>query len=113
MPANTGDTEGTGSIPGSRRSAGAENGNPPQYSCLENPMDRDVWWATDPCGVTESDRSEHPYTHGHPYLIKKDHILSFLKDTSEPIDKGLYVRTELPGMYGFLRALDIINIWGK
>ena len=32
-----------GSIPGSGRSAGEGNGNPPQYYCLENPMDRGAW----------------------------------------------------------------------
>ena len=35
-----------GSIPGLGRSAGEGNGNPLQYSFLENPMDREVWWAT-------------------------------------------------------------------
>ena len=35
-----------GSIPGSGRSPGEGNGNPPQYSCLENPMDGGAWWAT-------------------------------------------------------------------
>ena len=35
-----------GSIPGSGRSPGEENGNALQYSCLENPMDRGTWWAT-------------------------------------------------------------------
>ena len=35
-----------GSIPGSGRSPGGGNGNPLQYSCLENPMDRAAWWAT-------------------------------------------------------------------
>ena len=35
-----------GSIPGSGRSPGEGNGNPLQYSCLENPMDKGVWWAT-------------------------------------------------------------------
>ena len=35
-----------GSIPGSGRSLGRGNGNPLQYSCLENPMDRGAWWAT-------------------------------------------------------------------
>ena len=35
-----------GSIPGSGRSLGEGNGNPLQYSCLENPMDRGAWWAT-------------------------------------------------------------------
>ena len=35
-----------GSIPGSGRSPGEENGNPLQYSCLENPMDGGAWWVT-------------------------------------------------------------------
>ena len=40
---NTGDL---GSIPGSGRSPGEGTGNPLQYSCLENPMDGGIWWAT-------------------------------------------------------------------
>ena len=35
-----------GSIPGSGRSPGEGNGNPLQYSCLANPVDRGAWWAT-------------------------------------------------------------------
>ena len=35
-----------GSIPGSGRSPGEGNGNPVKYSCLENPMDGEAWWAT-------------------------------------------------------------------
>ena len=35
-----------GSIPGSGRSSGEGNGNPLQYSCVENPMDGGAWWAT-------------------------------------------------------------------
>ena len=35
-----------GSIPGSGRSPGEGNGNPLQYSCLENPMNGGAWWAT-------------------------------------------------------------------
>ena len=35
-----------GSIPGLGRSPGEGNGNPVQYSCLENPMDAGAWWAT-------------------------------------------------------------------
>ena len=46
MPANVGDERDAGSIPGSERSLGVGNGNPLQYSCLENAMDRGVWWAT-------------------------------------------------------------------
>ena len=49
-PCNAGDP---GSIPGSGRSPGEGNGNPLQYSCLENPMDREFWWAT-VHGVTKS-----------------------------------------------------------
>ena len=37
---------GPSSFPGSGRSPGEGNGNPLQYSCLENPMDRRAWWAT-------------------------------------------------------------------
>ena len=44
-PANAGDLRDPGSIPGSRRSPGGEQGNPLQYSCLQNPMDRGAWWA--------------------------------------------------------------------
>ena len=49
--------EDLGSIPGSGKSPGEGNGNPLQYSCLENPMDRGAWWAT-VHRVTESDRTE-------------------------------------------------------
>ena len=44
-PVNAGDIRDTGSIPGSGRSAGGGHGNPLQYSCLENPMDRGAWQA--------------------------------------------------------------------
>ena len=44
--ANAGDTRDAASIPGSRRSPGEGNGNPLQYSCLKNPMDRRAWRAT-------------------------------------------------------------------
>ena len=40
---NEGDVRDMGSIPGLRRSPGGGHGNPLQYSCLENPMDRGVW----------------------------------------------------------------------
>ena len=43
LPANAGDS---GSIPGSERFPGEGNGNPLQYSFLENPMDRGAWRAT-------------------------------------------------------------------
>ena len=44
-PVNVEDARDTDSIPGLGRSLGGENGNPLQYSCLENPMDRGSRWA--------------------------------------------------------------------
>ena len=46
LPANAGDARDTGSFSGLGRCPGVRNGNPLQYSCLENPMDRGAWWAT-------------------------------------------------------------------
>ena len=46
LPANAGDTEDSGSIPGSGRSPGGGHGKPLQYSCLENPLHRGAWRAT-------------------------------------------------------------------
>ena len=44
-PPNVGDAADTGSVPGLGRSPGVGNGNPLQYSCLENPTDRGAWLA--------------------------------------------------------------------
>ena len=47
VKASASNEEDPGSIPGLERCPGEGNGNPPQYSCLENPgMDRGAWWAT-------------------------------------------------------------------
>ena len=46
QPANTGDIRNAGSIPKLVRSPRGGHGNPLQYSCLENSMDREAWWAT-------------------------------------------------------------------
>ena len=56
LPANAGDGRDVGSIPRSGRSPGEGNGNPLQYSCLENFMDRGAWRA-------ESDMTEQLSTH--------------------------------------------------
>ena len=48
LPANAGDAIDMGSIPGSGRSPGGANGNPLQYSCLENSMDIEALWGYSP-----------------------------------------------------------------
>ena len=59
LPANAGDARDKDSIPGSGKAPGEGNGNPRQYFCLGNPMDRVASWATTILGVAESDRTEH------------------------------------------------------
>ena len=64
LPANAGDA---GSIPGSERSPGEGNDYPLWYSCLQNSMDRGVWWAT-VHGVTRSQTylSDNTFSHFTP-----------------------------------------------
>ena len=70
LPANAGDIRDMGSIPGSKRSPGGGHDNPLQYSCLENPMDRTVWWATVHGGAKSrtplSDRAAQQKQHKYP-----------------------------------------------
>ena len=60
-PANAGDIRDTGSILGSGRYPGEGHGNPLQYSCLENPMDRGTWWATVHRVAKESDTAKYAH----------------------------------------------------
>ena len=68
LPANAGDARDRGSIPGLGSSPRVGNGNPLQYSCLENSVDRGAWRATVP-GVVELDMTEQvsAFTHPHPH----------------------------------------------
>ena len=68
LPANAGDTRDIDSIPGSRRFSGGRNGNPFQYSCLENSMDRGAWRAT-VHGVTKGWICLSVYTHTHTHTL--------------------------------------------
>ena len=57
LPASSGDVKDMGSIPGLGRFPGEGHGDPLQYSCLKNPIDRGAWWAT-VHGVVELDTTE-------------------------------------------------------
>ena len=72
-PASAGDVRDAGSIPGSGRSPGGGHGNPLQYFCRENPIDRRASWAT----VIGSQRVGHTETTTptHAELSSTVHIL--------------------------------------
>ena len=66
------DVKDVGLIPGLGRTPGGGHGNPLQYSCLENPMDRGAWWTTvhgvAKSGTTEA--TERTYNLYFPYFIR-------------------------------------------
>ena len=64
LPANAGDARDVSWIPGLGRSPGGGNGNPFQYSLLENSMAREAWWAT-VHEVTKSWTGLSTHTHTH------------------------------------------------
>ena len=59
LPTNEGDTRNSGLLPGSGRSHKVGGGNPRQYFCLENSMNRGTCYC--PCSCKESDMTEHIY----------------------------------------------------
>ena len=88
-----------GSIPGSGRSPGGGNGNPLQYSCLENSMDRGAWWAhVRTC----------THTHTHTHTVKMDGV-------SETVEsrRAAWHRIQ-PGSQWFAKASDsfLRPLWG-
>ena len=61
--ASAGNAGDMGLIPGSERSPGGGNGNPFQYSCQDNPMERGTWWLLSTWHCKESDTTEQPSMH--------------------------------------------------
>ena len=74
LPANAGDIRDSGSIPGSGRSPGEGQGNPLQYSCLENPKDRGAWQAI----VYGVSKSQTRLNHYHSNILSLGPHLSHL-----------------------------------
>ena len=83
--------EDPSSIPGSQISPGEGNGNPVQYSCLENSMDRGVWQATIH-GVTKS-RKQLSNQHFHFHCSMEKNIKSIFSYTHTQIYISLQVTT--------------------
>jgi len=75
LPANAGDIRDVGSIPVSGRCPGRGRGNPLQYYCLENPMDRGAWWAIVHRVVKSHTQLKQliTHTHTHTYNVLKVH----------------------------------------
>ena len=71
-----------GSIPGWGRSPGEDNGNPLQHSCLENPVDREVWWATVHGGYTELDTTDRLGTHTRDLIMSILYLSALLQKSS-------------------------------
>ena len=70
-PDNAGVIRGSGLIPGSGRSPGGQHGNPLQYACLENPMDRGAWWAVvQRAAKSETRLSTHAMTNYMEYFFQ-------------------------------------------
>ena len=75
-PANTGHARDAGSIPGSGRASQVGSSNPLQYSCLENPMDREAWWAIH--GVAKIRHYYYTHTHTHTHTNTHTHTQMIL-----------------------------------
>ena len=76
LTVNAGDTRDASSIPGLGGFPGVENGNSPQYSCLENSVDKEAWRATVPGVTKESDTTKcmraHTHTHTHTHTSQDE-----------------------------------------
>ena len=90
--ANAGDTRDVGLIPGSRRVPGEENGNPLQYSCLENPTDRGAWQA-EVHGVAKNWTFKYCLSSGSHDLCFP-HILSPLTQSTVSSDTKIFLDGE-------------------
>ena len=80
LPANAGELGDLSFIPRPERSPGGKNGNPLQYSFLENPMDRGVWWATvHRVAKNQTQVSMHAMFFPRPLQLFSIHFLGWCK----------------------------------
>ena len=73
LPSNAEDIRDVGSIPGSGTSPGGEHGNPLQYSCIENPMDRGAWRAMVQRVAKSQTQLKQLKTHAHTHTYTYTH----------------------------------------
>ena len=128
LPASAGVIGDSSSIPGSGRSPGVGNGNPLQYSCLENPVDRGAWRATVQ-GVTKSQTqlSEWAHTRIHAFVFKAPYFTSpspclwaylpvppFYEDTCNSIIRPIRIiqapLRHLRALYSILSAESLLHV---
>ena len=109
---NTGDL---GLIPRSGRSPGGGNGNPLQYSCLENPMDRGAWrsmlWQKQRVAKSQTQLNDWAHTHTHGILVPQPGIIP-----TPPVLKGKVLTTGPPGktlshFFWGSRVLEWLRRW--
>ena len=98
-PTNSGDA---GSISGSGRSLGEGNGNPLQYSCLENSMDKEAWWAAEPqnWGSQRVGTWLRAHTHTHTHTDLKGNFISDARFPAEWLLKSQRIRMLRKGFPG-------------
>ena len=102
LPASAGNPRDTGLIPGSGRSPGGENGNPLQYSCLGNPIDRRAWWAI-----------VHWVTNSWMWLSTSCPLGLFLPILQSPQLSPTYIQDckTLPNLYSLFKILALFFPW--
>ena len=90
-------------IPGLGRCPGGGNGNPLQYSCLENHMDRGAWWVTVQ-GVTESQSQLNAHTPTHTHTHTPSHCARQPVDLGTGVGLGPALRKALRGFMKIRKA---------
>ena len=122
LPANTGDIRDVGSIPGSGGSPGVGNGNPNQYSCLENPMDQGTWQTT-VHGLAKNWTQLSKWAQmdgwlanlGHPWNQKSALMLAWVISESRSVVSnslwlhGLYIPWNSPGQNTGVSSLSFLQ----